>query len=263
MTGMDDMFWEFLSLPPSRPRQRKLAVIVAAELAEGIVVQGLRPGDPLPNEAEMLAQLDVSRGTLREALRVLETQGVIIMRTGRGGGPVVARPSPGALVETLTVNFRALQVSFEEILYTRDTVEPALARQAALNRSDEDLVRLRDAHRTMVEADPTTADVLRLNRQFHTAVAIASRNRPLAIMWSAISTVADGQGVGTRYDERLWSVGNAAHAKILRAIEEGDADSAEKAMATDVHAFHAEMESSFPDLLSAPVNAHQSAPTSD
>lgn len=260
MTGMDDMFRDFLSTPLSRPRQRKLAVIVAAELAEGIFAQGLLPGDALPNEAEMLASLDVSRGTLREALRVLETQGVIAMRTGRGGGPVVAHPSPSALAETLTVNFRALRVSFEEILYTRDTIEPALARQAAINRSDDDLDRLRDAHWAMVETDPSSADVLRLNRQFHTAIAIASRNRPLAIMWSAISTVADGQGVGTHYDERLWSAGNAAHAKILRAIEAGDADAAERAMGTHVHAFHIEMESSFPDLLAAPVRAHQ--PTS-
>jgi GntR family transcriptional repressor for pyruvate dehydrogenase complex len=248
-----DAFRDFLESPLERPRQVKLAVIVAREIANDIFARGLVPGDALPNEGEMLKVLDVSRATLREALRVLETQGVIAMRTGRGGGPIVAQPSPRALADTLTVSLRSLGVTFEEILFTRDTIEPALAREAALNRTDEDLKRLRAAARSLEEAGWDSADALRLNRQFHSTVALASLNRPLAIMWAAISTVADGQEVGAEVDERLWAAGNAAHAKIVRAIEQGDPDAAERAMSVHVDAFHQEMADAHPDLLDASV----------
>ena len=250
-----DVFRDFLESPLERPRQVKLAVIVAREIANDIFARGLVPGDALPNEAEMLKGLEVSRATLRESLRVLETQGVIAMRTGRGGGPVVAQPSPRALADTLTVNLRSLGVTFEEILFTRDTIEPALARQAALNRDDDDLDRLREAARSLEDAGWDSTDTLQLNRQFHSAVAMASRNRPLAIMWAAISTVADGQEVGATIDERLWSAGNAAHAKIVVAIEDADPDRAERAMSVHVDAFHHEMASAHPQLLEASVRS--------
>ena len=245
----EDLFRDFIESPILHPRQRKLAAILASELAEDIFARGLGPGDALPNESEMLERLDVSRGTLREALRVLETQGLISMRTGRGGGPVVAQPNARALAETLMVNFRALRVSFEEILFTRDTIEPALARQAALNRSNDDIDKLKASLSMMTETAWDDPAMLQRNREFHTAVALASHNRPLAIMWSAISTVADGQGLGAKYDEKLWAAGNAAHAKIVGAIEAGDPEAAEKAMSAHVDAYHYEMADAYPILL--------------
>ena len=153
------------------------------------------------------------------------------------------------------MNFRALRVSFEEILFTRDTVEPALARQAALNRSVEDIERLKAAAALLSDTRWDDPAMLQLNREFHTAVALASHNRPLAIMWSAISTVADGQGLGAKYEERLWAAANAAHAKIVAAIEAGDAEAAEKSMSVHVDAYHHEMTGSYPGMLRAAVRA--------
>jgi len=255
----DDPLRDFFAASQSRQRQRKLAVIVAAELAEDIFERGLRPGDALPNEAEMLQALGVSRGTLRETLRVLETQGLISINTGRGGGPVVAQPSARAVAETLMVNFRALRVSFGEILHTRDAIEPALARQAALNWRDDDLRHMREAAQRMADAHWSDVNLLQFNRDFHSSVAVASRNRPLAILWSAIASVADGQGLGTQYDERLWAAGNAAHFKIVSAIEARDPDAAERAMARHVDEYHDEMAGAYPDLMAAPVKAHRDA----
>ncbi len=259
----DDLFRDFIEAPISQPRQRKLAAILANELADDIFARGLAPGDALPNESEMLDRMNVSRGTLREALRVLETQGLIAMRTGRGGGPVVAQPNARALAETLMVNFRALRVSFEEILFTRDTIEPALARQAALNRSVDDVDHLKACHLLLTETPWDHPNMLRVNREFHTAVALASHNRPLAIMWSAISTVADGQGLGARYDERLWAAANAAHAKIIAAIEAGDAEGAEQAMSVHVDAYHHEMADSYPGMMTTSIRAITGTPLPD
>jgi GntR family transcriptional regulator, transcriptional repressor for pyruvate dehydrogenase complex len=241
-------------LVPRRRRSEKLAVLVAADIADEIVDAGLRPGDPLPNEARMLERMDVSRATLREALRVLETQGVIAIRTGRGGGPYVAQPESKALADLLTINFRVLGVTFEEILFTRDAIEPALAGQAALHRSDADLTRLGELIALMEDAEEP-GEYSRLNREFHTTIAVASRNRPLAVMWSAVADVADGQGVGASWDEDLRRAGNRAHRKLVAAIEASDAERAQRTMVAHVTAFHGAMAHSHTETMSAPVRA--------
>jgi GntR family transcriptional repressor for pyruvate dehydrogenase complex len=68
-------------------RSRKLAEIVAHELVAEIAKQGLTPGRVLPPEADMVRSFGVGRATIREALRLLEVQGLIAMRPGPGGGP--------------------------------------------------------------------------------------------------------------------------------------------------------------------------------
>ncbi|GAA4535872.1 FadR/GntR family transcriptional regulator [Pseudonocardia xishanensis] len=246
---------DFLRAPrPGRRRGEKLAVLVASDLADEIVEAGLRPGDPLPNEARMLERLDVSRATLREALRVLETQGVIVVKTGRGGGPFVAEPQSRALADLLTINFRVLGVTFEEILVTRDTIEPALAAQAAANRTEADLAHLRSLVERMEEARGAR-DYSALNRDFHTTVATASRNRPLAVMWSAIGEVADGQVVGTSWGEDLRAAGNRAHRRLIDALAAGDPDRAQRVMSAHVTAFHHAMGRDHAAALRAPIRA--------
>ncbi|NWJ71050.1 FadR family transcriptional regulator [Pseudonocardia sp. ICBG1122] len=234
----------------SRRRAEKLAVLVASDIADEIVEAGLRPGDPLPNEARMLERMDVSRATLREALRVLETQGVIAIRTGRGGGPYVAQPQSKALADLLTINFRVLGVTFEEILFTRDAIEPALAGQAALHRTDADLVRLEELVDLMERAS-SPGDYSRLNREFHTTVAVASRNRPLAVMWAAVGDVADGQGVGAEWDDVLRTAGNRAHRRLVAALEASDAGKAQRIMGAHVTAFHNAMAKNHAETMSS------------
>jgi GntR family transcriptional repressor for pyruvate dehydrogenase complex len=243
----------FAGEPGGRARRpEKLALVVAADLADEIVESGLRPGDPLPNEAQMLERLAVSRATLREALRVLETQGVIEIRTGRGGGPVVAQPRPRALADLLTINFRVLGVTFEEILYTRETIEPSLAAQAAVHRTAAEVARLRDLAAHMENAE-SAAEYAELNRDFHTTVALASHNRPLAVMWSAISAVADGQGVGAAWNAELRAAGNRAHTRLVEAIDAADPERAQRVMAGHVTAFHHAMAAGHPEAMDTPI----------
>src|ERR687891_1501467 len=77
------------------PARTKTSILVAHELARQ--ASQLEPGDILPPERVLIEQLKVGRGTLREALRLLELQGVITLKAGPGGGPVVARPDQRAL----------------------------------------------------------------------------------------------------------------------------------------------------------------------
>ena len=249
----NDAFRRFFAISPRYGFSQKLGQSIADEIAERIFDSRMKPGDPLPTESVMIERFGVSRATLREALRLLETQGIIQMRTGRGRGPVVSSPSAESLARTLSVSFRAIGLTFEEVLITRNTIEPALAREAALRRTDADLEVVLELMEQM-EAAPSDAVVYsQLNSQFHNALAMASNNRPLAVLWSAISNIADGQGIGAEWNADIRRETNRAHRRIFEAIAAGDSAAAERAMSRHVHAFHEEVAQNHPEMLRSPV----------
>ena len=84
-------------MPPKRSE------VIAQRIVKDIRTRGLRPGDPLATETDMCASHSVGRSTLREGLRILELLGVIEIRPGRGGGPVVAAPNSRHLASTMAL----------------------------------------------------------------------------------------------------------------------------------------------------------------
>src|SRR3954447_23102320 len=178
----------------------KISVLLAEAIADAVVSRGLRPGDRLATEAEMIAEYEVGRATVREALRVLEAQGLIVVRVGAGGGPFVARPHPHGLARILSLQLRMSDATLREVLDARLIVEPALPGQAARRRRDGHVAALRANQRELEAAPRGSAAFLRVNEEFlHTLIADASGNRPLAALWSALAAIADGHGAGVRY----------------------------------------------------------------
>jgi GntR family transcriptional repressor for pyruvate dehydrogenase complex len=233
-------------------RQRK-SNLLAESIAEGIMRTGLRAGDRLPTEAEMVEQYGIGRATLREALRLLEAQGVIEIRVGAGGGAFVARPQPQSLARLLSILLRMSDVSLREVLDARRLIEPELAAQAARQRDERQLAALRDCHEQLVAAPRGSEEWRRLNREFHTLLGEASHNRPLALLWTALSTIADGHEAGVRYTAD--SIGEAvvAHHKILKAVEAGDADAAARAMTVHLEAAADYVRRYYRHLLDEPI----------
>ena len=88
--------------PRLASRTPKVAETVAVAIGDFILSRGLQEGDVLPNRRELIDSFGVTRGTIREALRLLETQGVVIVRPGPGGGPVVRQARPGDLANGMT-----------------------------------------------------------------------------------------------------------------------------------------------------------------
>jgi DNA-binding FadR family transcriptional regulator len=118
-------------------RSSKTSEIVALEIVRDIVARTLKPGDRLPLEAEMLVHYRVSRSSLREALRLLEVQGLIAIRPGPGSGTVVGRVLPGNLARTLTLYLHMSGATYDQLLDAWMTAEPLLARLAAENPDRE------------------------------------------------------------------------------------------------------------------------------
>ena len=128
----------------SRPvsTHRSKAEHVAQQLLERIIAAKLKPGSSFATEAELLPQFNVSRPTLRESLKLLESQGVLERRPGPGGGIIVREPSMDLLAHGLSVFLRLHEVPFATVLKAREVIEPALAHEAALNGTEADFAEL-------------------------------------------------------------------------------------------------------------------------
>jgi DNA-binding FadR family transcriptional regulator len=215
------------------PTYRNKSEQVADVLMSRIIDGGLKPGDLLGTEAELLQEHAVSRPTLRESLRMLEAQGVIALRPGPGGGATVGRPSIDTFAHALSVFLYLQSVPFGAVLKTREVIEPALAHEAALNGTDEEFDEMEQSIQRMKAAANQDAFV-KENRAFHEIIARASRNKVLESFWAAISLLASGEQHGITY-----SFGNRAHVVeahvgILRACRLRDGNDAAARMAAHV-----------------------------
>src|SRR3978361_1873759 len=85
------------------PKPQKAAMFFAQRIVRDALHEGLQPGDVLPLERVMLARYPIGRATLREALRLLEFQGVISLKPGPKGGPTLLSPDPSHLASTLVM----------------------------------------------------------------------------------------------------------------------------------------------------------------
>lgn len=127
---------------PARLRQPKKAERIADEIRRWIVRRQLSPGDRLPTERELIQQLESSRGTVREALKILEAQGLIQVTPGSGGGARVALISYESANYNLKNFFYFQPLSWSQVYDFRLQVEPRAAELAAPHLTDEDIAQL-------------------------------------------------------------------------------------------------------------------------
>src|SRR3954468_8843649 len=116
---------------------RKLSTALADSITAPILKTGLQPGARLPSEREMREQFGVGRGTLREALRVLEAEGLITVRSGPHGGPVVARPDANRLARLLILLLISWGTTLRAVYDVRIVLEPLAAGRAAESATPE------------------------------------------------------------------------------------------------------------------------------
>ena len=103
-------------------RPPKAAMLVAQRIIRDVISAQLKPGDLLLPERTMLERYQTGRGTLREALRLLEFQGVISLKPGPRGGPVLQRPSATHLASTLVLLLQLKEAPFRSIVEVRSAM---------------------------------------------------------------------------------------------------------------------------------------------
>ena len=125
-------------------RNRNRAQKTAEIIKDWILELKLMPGDRLPQEHELIDRLQVSKGTTREALKIMETQGLIRTRTGPGGGAFVSEMSSDTAYSLLATHFFFQEISIEDIYALRITLEPMLAAAVCVSITDDQIDLLRE-----------------------------------------------------------------------------------------------------------------------
>jgi DNA-binding FadR family transcriptional regulator len=206
-------------------RTLKTSEVVALEIVRDIVSQDLKPGDRLPLESEMLVQYRVSRSSLREALRLLEVQGLIAIRPGPGAGTVVGRVLPGNVGRTLTLHLHMLGANYDQLLEAWVETEPLLARLAARNPDRE---RVKSLLTPFLEEDHSWA--VKEGLRFHDIVADLSGNKVLSLALQSIGYIVTEQVLTSTERGELEDHIVHDHRELAEAIIAGDEELAGERM---------------------------------
>lgn len=210
-------------------RRPKTSELLAGEIVNQIISNGYEDGTRLPSEREMLEIFDVGRSTLREALRLLEARGVITMRAGRNGGPIVRHPASTDLSEALTLLLQFEGSSVADVLAAREALEPAVTHVAAAKITPEQLQVLRETVELIAE-NGDAATFVRENQRFHSTLAEAADNPVLRTFSDTLKAITDGSRAGVKYTQRYRKSVVDAHLAIIEALERGDGETAAACM---------------------------------
>ena len=237
--------------PRSRPQ--KTAMLLAQRIVADINRRGNTIGDRLPPERQMLETYGVGRGTLREGLRFLELQGIIALKPGPGGGPVVQHPDATSLATSLTLLLQFGNAPFRTIAEARLGLEPLMSQLAAERISSTMLAELKDSVDTMAERLQDQEVFLEENKRFHDLIAHGSGNALFGNLVDALLGILDGSAIGIDYPQVRREAVHRAHLTIYEAIESRDPAAAAEAMTDHISQYLTYAERKFPDVLSAPI----------
>src|SRR4051812_24398733 len=167
---------------------------VLAHIEERLVDGRLRPGDHLPPERTLAADLAVGRSSVREAVRVLEAMGLVRTQTGSGptsGAIIVARPVGGMQV-LMRLQVAASGFPVDDVVRTRLLLETAVAADLAARPSTVDVAEARELLDAMDDPALTAVEFLALDAQFHLALATASGNSVVAATMAGLRSAIEG-----------------------------------------------------------------------
>jgi GntR family transcriptional repressor for pyruvate dehydrogenase complex len=210
--------------PSERPKTYKL---VADQLLELIAAGRLRPGDPVPPERELVENYRVGRSSVREALRMLESQGLI---EARGNGTFTVSHARNTLNQSLELLLSVAEADLHELFEIRRILEGECAALAAGRRREADLVRMRAAIAEMESGIGSEDAYIAADLEFHLTIAEATGNRVAAHLMHALRDQLH-RALGTVYQiphsaERSL----AQHRQIVEAIGARRPDEARASM---------------------------------
>ncbi len=239
---------EFLLRPLDTPPAYAAVVDrVRRAVALGVLV----PGDRLPSERDLAAQFNVSRASVREALRILEVQGLVQIRPGRGGGPMVAATDAKDFARTASLHFQAARATFRELIEARVLLEPMMAGLAAARRDPTTIEALTAAVTLTREStkDDDSDVYIRGATEFHNVVSGVSGNRILDLVGKSLKIIYADRVVRYVYPPSHRHKVVDSHEEIADAIIKGRAKIAEELMREHMLDYTSQLEQRFPDLF--------------
>lgn len=215
-------------------RVPKTAELVAGHLRRRIVRGELNEGDALPPEAELMEQFGISRPTLREAFRVLESESLITVRRGARGGARVHLPDLSVAGRYSGLLLQVQGATLDDVFGARIVIEPAAARMVAEQHRRDVIERLLAAIDAEEEEVENPAGFAEASAMFHAQLVAESGNKTLALLAGTLTevivastehAVAHSKRDESQVTANLRAV--RAHRKLVGLLEKGDADEAE------------------------------------
>ena len=214
-------------------RQPRLAEMVAASLRNEILSGRLKEGDTLPRQEDLLADFKVSPPAVREALRILETEGLISVRRGNVGGAVVHFPTARGVAYMVSLVLHVQNTSLDDVGTALRLLEPLCAAMCADREDRHETVVpvLQEIIQDQVDAMQDNVLFNQAARRFHEAIVAHCGNETMILVIGSL------ESLWTAHERHVYEVGPQvtslvrrtamrAHEKLLAAIEAGNAESA-------------------------------------
>ncbi|MET7335423.1 FCD domain-containing protein [Nonomuraea sp. NPDC005650] len=223
-------------------RAPKTAELIATQLRRRIVQGSLKPGAMLPSEIHLMEQFGVSRPTLREAFRILETENLLEIRRGSRGGALVLAPDVSVAARYVGLLLQFQGTTIDDVYEARMVAEPACARMLAERRSGQDLADLNEVIKDLESAIELRDDSVpdhslwsRLTYQFHELIMQRSGNKTLALQGAVLHDIVATHitlRVALHFDRaespERFQRAIKAYKKLVALVEAQDADGAER-----------------------------------
>ena len=220
-------------------RPLKTSERVALNIAHDIIARRLKPGDSLPPEAAMLEVYSVSRESLREGLRLLEVQGLITIRRGPGGGPVVGTVDPANLGRMSTLYFHMAGATYAEVFEAWVVSEGIIAERAARNPDAELRRKVMAPYMDDDHGEDGAAELdsfVRSHVRFHGAIASLVQNRVLELSLQVFGQIVSHHAALEDDPRELKALIAHDHLRLAQAIVSGQPTRARNIMVKHIEA---------------------------
>lgn len=216
-------------------RPRKAADLIAEQIRNSIATGELKAGELLPPEAQLIKMFNVSRPSIREAVRILESENVVSVNRGAKGGAVVKESTPEQVARTIQFELQRLGSTFGDVYEVRSTLEPVAARMAAERNAAAAAVALSGIVDAEMEGLQEQERRVRAAAQFHRTLLEQTGNVTMTLIASALSQVFE-QHLSLVYEDAPAAVpdvqeraliGIKSHRRLIDHIRNGDGAAAE------------------------------------
>jgi GntR family transcriptional repressor for pyruvate dehydrogenase complex len=205
---------------------------IASQMITRIVEDDLEPRSPLPTESELSAAFGVGKSTIREAVRIVATKGLV--EVAHGSGMRVAPRERWNVIDPQLVALMARDVTIGQLLEMRAILEPEIAAHAAERATSDDFDQMERIIVASEAASRRPADYLRLDLAFHDALAVAAHNAIYPIVMTSVSDLLIECRRRAAMDARQRVGGATDHRSLLEAVRTRDPDLARDRMAAHI-----------------------------
>ena len=213
---------------PAEVKKTRIPEEIVGQIYRRIRDGSVRPGGRLPSERELAQQLGVSRASVREAMRLLDTRGLLVVRPG--AGTYVTEDTVEAIVQAFSSLLTNESSAAGDVFEMRLLLEPHVVYLAAERATESDIRRMDEILEAQAAAIADGGTGVELDTEFHYAIAAATKNSALIAVTQAISEILLRSREASLLSPERSNTSLQSHRQVLAALRRRDPQEAQEAM---------------------------------